>query len=120
VHRGRSVSGKPEVLLEQIKDARNKKKREKSTAWFNDDGLDDIVLPFLPTGDTVTFEGSVVIKKDLTVERGRMITSRADIAEWVKRFDNEEDIRPGMVVGWVVGRGISLSTAGADKLDWCG
>jgi hypothetical protein len=45
-----------------------------------------------------------------------MVTSRADIAEWVKRVDSEEDIRPGMVVGWVVGRGISLSTAGADKL----
>ena len=45
-----------------------------------------------------------------------MVTSRADIAEWVKRVDTEEDIRPGMVVGWVVGRGISLSTAGADKL----
>ena len=44
--------------LEQIKDARNRKKREKSTAWFNDDGLDEIGVPFLP-GDTVTFEGSV-------------------------------------------------------------
>lgn len=48
--------------LEQIKDARNRKKREKSTTWFNDDGLDEIGLPYL-LGDTVTFEGSVVIKK---------------------------------------------------------
>jgi hypothetical protein len=48
--------------LEQIKDARNRKKRMKSTTWFNDDGLHEIGLPFLP-GDTVTFEGSVVIKK---------------------------------------------------------
>jgi hypothetical protein len=45
-----------------------------------------------------------------------MVTSRADIAEWAKRVDSEEDIRPGMVVGWVVDRGISLSTAGSDKL----
>jgi hypothetical protein len=109
--------------LEKIKDARKKRKElEKSTAsLFPEDGLDDIEFSPVNTdysqnyyGD-VTFKGNVVIEKNLRVQ-GAMDTPRADIAEWVERIDHDEVIRPGQVVGWKVGRGISLSTAGAHKL----